>query len=88
MKSLKRGKTISAIVENITPAGIWLYVNEKEYFLAFDEFPYFKDQKLCHIQNVKLLHGYHLFWPDLDVDLELDNFENPQKYPLKSQSMT
>jgi hypothetical protein len=30
-----------------------------------------------------LLHGYHLFWPELDIDLEIDNLENPSKYPLK-----
>jgi len=32
-----------------------------------------------------LLHGYHLYWPELDVDLEIDNLENPEKYPLKSK---
>jgi hypothetical protein len=31
------------------------------------------------------LHGYHLYWPDLDVDLEIDNLKNPEKYPLKSK---
>jgi hypothetical protein len=40
---------------------------------------------LNSIQNVQLLHGYHLYWPELDVDLEIDNLENPGKYPLKSK---
>jgi len=84
MKSLKRGKGISVSVENITPFGIWLYVKEKEYFLGYKEFPYFRNQTLVSIQNVQLLHGYHLNWPDLDVDLEIDNLENPEKYPLKT----
>jgi len=88
MKSLKRGKDISISVENITPFGIWLFVKEKEYFLTYNEFPYFKDQTLSSIQNVQLLHGYHLFWPDLDIDLEIENLENPEKYPLKSKSGT
>lgn len=83
MKLLKRGKGISVSVENITPSGIWLFVKEKEYFLSYQEFPYFKDQTLKAIQNVQLLHGFHLHWPDLDVDLEIDNLENPEKYPLK-----
>lgn len=85
MKSLKRGKGISASVENITPFGIWLFVRDKEYFLSYKDYPYFKDQTLSSIQNVQLLHGYHLYWPELDVDLEIDNLENPQKYPLKSR---
>ena len=84
MKSLKRGKRILVSVENITPFGIWLFVKEKEYFLSYNDFPYFKDQTLNSIQNVQLLHGYHLYWPELDVDLEIDNLENPEKYPLKS----
>ena len=84
MKSLKHGKNISVSVENITPAGIWLLVKGREYFLGYHEYPYFKDQTLNSIQNVRLLHGYHLYWPDLDVDLEIDNLENPEKYPLKS----
>jgi len=83
MKSPKRGKGISVSVENITPFGIWLYVKEKEYFLNYKDYPYFKDQTLSSIQNVQLLHGYHLCWPDLDVDLEIDNLENPDRYPLQ-----
>ena len=85
MKSLKHGKDISVSVENITPFGIWLFVKEKEYFLSYKDYPYFKDQTLNSIQNVQLLHGYHLYWPELDVDLEIDNLENPEKYPLKSK---
>ena len=86
MKSLKHGKDISVSVENITPFGIWLYVKEKEYFLSYKDYPYFQDQTLGSIQNVQLLHGYHLYWPELDVDLEIDNLENPEKYPLKFES--
>jgi hypothetical protein len=85
MKSSKRGKGISVSVENVTPFGIWLYVKEKEYFLSYKEFPYFRNQTLASIQNIQLLHGYHLNWPDLDVDLEIDNLEYPEKYPLRAR---
>ena len=87
MKSLNIGKSISASVENITPFGIWLFVKEKEYFLNYVDYPYFKNQTLKSIQHVQLLHGYHLYWPELDVDLEIDNLENPGKYPLRSQTV-
>jgi hypothetical protein len=85
MKSCKHGKSILVSVENITPFGIWLFVQEKEYFLSYKDYPYFRDQTLRSIQTVQLLHGYHLYWPELDVDLEIDNLENPEKYPLKSK---
>ena len=84
MKSSKPGKHTSVSVENITPLGIWLFMNEKEYFLSYVEYPYFADQTLRAIQNVQLLHGYHLYWKDLDIDLEIDNLEHPEDYPLKS----
>ncbi|MBF0557283.1 MAG: DUF2442 domain-containing protein [Nitrospirae bacterium] len=85
MKLSKHGKSISASVENITTFGIWIFVKEKEYFLSYKEFPYFKDETLSSIQNVQLLHGYHLYWPDLNVDLEIDNLKNPEKYPLRAK---
>ncbi|MDP2806715.1 MAG: DUF2442 domain-containing protein [bacterium] len=87
MRSLKPGKSILLNVENITPFDIWLFVKEREYFLSFQQYPYFKDQTLNSIQNVQLLHGCHLYWPDLDVDLEIDNLENPGKYKLRSKSL-
>jgi Protein of unknown function (DUF2442) len=83
MKSSRRGKTISASVENITPFGIWLFVKGREYFLSYKNYPFFREQVLSAIQNVQLLHGYHLYWPQLDVDWEIDNLENPEKYPLQ-----
>ncbi len=85
MRSLKNGKNISASVENISPFGIWMFINGTEYFLSYIDYPYFKDQSIKSIQNVKLLHGFHLYWPELDVDLEIDNLKNPEKYPLKSK---
>jgi len=85
MKSLRHGKNILVSVENISPFGIWNFVKEKEYFLSYNDYPYFKDQTLSSIQNVQLLHSYHLYWPELDIDLEIDNLENPQKYSLKSK---
>ena len=83
MKSSKHGENTLVSVENITPLGIWLFVKDKEYFLSYKDYPCFRDQTLKSIQAVRLLHGYHLFWPELDIDLEIDNLENPEKYPLK-----
>ena len=85
MKSSRHGKTTLVSVENITPFGIWLFVKGREYFLSYKDYPYFAEQTLKSLQNVRLLHGFHLHWPELDVDLEIDNLENPEKYPLKSK---
>jgi hypothetical protein len=69
-------------VSHINVHGFWLCVQDKEYFLPYREYPWFKEAKVKEILNVQLLHGYHLCWPQLEVDLELDGPGNAQSYPL------
>ena len=83
MKSPAPGKnTSSAEIQDITMRGIWLLAKDREYFLSHDRYPWFKDAKVSEIHNVQLLHGMHLHWPDLDVDLELEALDQPDRYPL------
>jgi len=48
----------------------------------YKDYPWFKEAKISEVYNVQLLHGMHLHWPDLDVDLELEALQYPEKYPL------
>lgn len=83
MKLKAPGKNISEIeVLNVSIHGFWLYVHGKEYFMPYDEYPWFKDAKMSEIFTVQLLHQSHLYWPQLDVDLEIKSLENPEQYPL------
>jgi len=59
-----------------------MLVNGKEYFLPFKDFPWFREATISQIINVRLLHPHHLYWSDLDVDLELESIEKPEVYPL------
>jgi len=72
-------------VLSISPHGIWISVASREFLLAFDDYPWFRDASIRQIQSVQLLHGRHLWWPDLDVDLELESLEQPARYPLRYQ---
>jgi len=60
-------------------------VDEEEFFLPFDEFPWFKDAPLQAILNVQRHGSEHLHWPALDVDLTLNSIRYPEHYPLVSQ---
>lgn len=83
MKSSAPGKsTSSAEVQDITPHGVWLLANGREYFLPFDQYPWFRNAKVADVYNVCLLHGTHLHWPSLDIDLEVDALDRPEDYPL------
>ena len=48
--------------------------------------PWFRRAALEQVFRVELLHGEHLYWPDLDVDLDLDRIEHPERYPLVAQA--
>ncbi|MDA0771364.1 MAG: DUF2442 domain-containing protein [Cyanobacteria bacterium] len=86
MKSAKHGTNTSKVeVVGITMNGIWLHVNEMEYFLPFEDYPWFQEAKLGDIPKVELLHGHHLRWDKLDIDIELESLTNIEKYPLKYQ---
>jgi hypothetical protein len=81
-KLKNRGKSTSAEVSHISPHGIWVLVNDSEYMLSFADYPWFSDAKVSEIQNVQVLHGRHLRWPMLDVDIEIDSLVAPEGYPL------
>ena len=83
MKLLKNGKnTLKAEITNISGHGFWLLLAQKEYFLSFEKYPWFKDARISDITNVELVHSHHLYWPSLDVDLSIEILNDPDKYPL------
>ena len=83
MKLPPRGKNISKVeVQGVSNHGIWLYVNGEEYFLSYKTYPWFRNATIGQIYNVKFLFGFHLRWPGLDIDLELDSLKHPERYPL------
>lgn len=78
--------TSGAEILNVSPHGLWVLVGEKEYFLDYDHFPWFRRATLDQLFKVELLHGEHLYWADLDVDLDLDRIQHPEKYPLVAEN--
>ena len=86
MKSDNIGTGTSAVeVLNVSPHGFWILVGEKEQFLDFEHFPWFRKATLEQLFGVELLHQEHLYWAELDVDLDLDRIQNPEKYPLVAE---
>jgi len=75
----------SVEVTNISLHGLWLLLDDRELFLAFDEFPWFRDAAVGAILKVERPQPHHLYWPELDVDLAVESIEHPERYPLKAQ---
>ena len=61
MKSAALGRRTSPVeVTNVSPHGFWLFIGEKEQFVSFAEFPWFKDASIREISRVELPSAHHL----------------------------
>jgi hypothetical protein len=86
MKSETTGVATSlAEVLNVSPHGFWLLIGDREYFLAFTDFPWFRRATLEQLFAIEVYHGTHLHWHLLDVDLDLERILHPEKFPLVSR---
>ena len=87
MSSLAHGNSTLAVeVTNISMHGIWLLTHNKELFLAYDNFPWFKDQAIKAIINVEEQSAGHFYWPDIDIDLTEEIIEYPERFPLEAKN--
>lgn len=86
MKSERRGKhTSKPEVTNVSSHGFWMLVDERELFLPFASFPWFREATIAAITRVEEPHSGHLHWPELDVDLAIESIEDPKRFPLVSR---
>lgn len=87
MTSARRGQSTSAVeVTNVSPHGFWLLVEEREHFVPFKDFPWFRNASITELMKVELPSPHHLYWPDLDVDLAVESLDHPERYPLVSRA--
>ena len=88
MKNLqKHGRNIlETEVTNISSHGLWILSNEREFFLSYDNFPWFKDKTVNDITKVESFGEGHLYWENLDIDLSLDMIKHPERFPLQSNT--
>ncbi len=86
MSSLALGNNTSTVeVTNISSHGIWLLAHDKELFMPYTDFPWFKNQIIEKIINVEKQGANHFYWPDIDVDLTIESIEHPERFPLKAK---
>lgn len=83
MKYGSIGKNTSpSEVTDISPFGIWILHEGKEYFLDYEDFPWFKEAPISKVFDMKDAGPNHLRWPRLDVDLAISSIRDPGAYPL------
>jgi len=63
-----------------------LLAGDERLFMAFADFPWFRNAPVDHILNVEEPSPGHYYWPDLDVDLSLQIIRNPERFPLTAKT--
>ena len=87
MKSALRGKITSGVeVTNVTPMGFWLMLDQRELFISYEKFPWFRDATVREVTSVERPSPGHLYWPGLDIDLAVESIDNPERFPLISRA--
>ena len=82
MKSKLSGKGTSEVeVTQISISGIWLLIDDKEFFLPFEKFPRFRNATVGSIHNVQLVDNRGLHWPDLKISLSVESIGKPEQVP-------
>ena len=75
-------------VSGISKHGFWLLLDEEEeFFVPFSEFPGCRSAPVEQIFHVERPQPYHLYWPQLDIDLHVDSIHHPERFPLVSRVM-
>ena len=72
-------------VPHVTSHGVWLLANDRELFMSYEDFPWFKDVPVGEILNVEEPMAGHFYWPDLDVDLSEEIIDHPERFPLRAK---
>jgi hypothetical protein len=77
--------TSVAEVTSISALGFWLLVEDREYFVPFDDYPTFRQGTVAQIYYFEHHAPDQIYWPELDVDIDLNALAEPDRFPLSFQ---
>jgi hypothetical protein len=59
-----------------------MIVEDREYFVPFGDYPEFKKARVEQILSFEQISPTQFHWPQLDIDIELEALEEPERFPL------
>lgn len=77
--------TLEIEVSLASNKGFWLLLDNEELFVAYSDFPWFKQATIEQITTIERPTPNHLYWSLLDVDLSVDSVRDPSAFPLISK---
>ena len=72
----------SVAVLMINAQGMLITVQGHDYFLSYNRVPWLRDARISSVLNVRMSGPRAIEWPELDVDLEVESLQHPERYPL------
>ncbi|MCX7192309.1 MAG: DUF2442 domain-containing protein [Proteobacteria bacterium] len=77
--------TLEIEISLVSNKGFWLLLDNEELFVAYSDFPWFRQATVDQITTIERPSLNHLYWPMLDVDLAVESIRNPALFPLISK---
>lgn len=68
-------------VTSIQRTGFWVIIDDKEYFIDFEDYLDFKKATVSQIHSFRRSKA-GLHWDELDIDIEIEALKHPEQYPL------
>jgi len=69
-------------ITSINDLGLWILIEDKEFFIPFSDYPGFKDSSVNQILNIQFFPPSQLHWIDIDMDIELPSLAHPESFHL------
>lgn len=82
ISSMPGNAILRAEVTGAGPIGFWLLAADREYFVPFADYPDFLQATISQLYQVEQLSPTQIYWPDLDIDIDLNALEEPRHFPL------
>ena len=78
---LGENTSLRAKITSIENDGFWLLTGAGEFFVSFESYPDFQHATIEQIFHFEQAYD-QFYWPDLDIDIELEALQHPERYPL------
>lgn len=75
-------QTTSVSVLMINSQGLMLSVLGNDYFVSYNRLPWLQDARVADVLNVRMSGKHAIEWPALDIDLEVESLQHPERFPL------
>jgi hypothetical protein len=63
--------------------GFWLISGDREFFVPYQDYPVFRHATVEQIFAMHEIAPGQLRWEALDVDIEIEALEHPERFPLR-----